>query len=220
MMRLPPVMRVRTVDAATPASSGMRLYASRTGTRRNLDAFRAHGWRILISATGVWRDEGLPYMVDCGAWTYHQAGEPFDGDRYMRCLDAVAEHADFIVLPDVPMDGERSPDLSYFWLDWVRQYGRPILFPVQNGMYDAPADPGVGIFIGGDDAWKERSMPYWSKFAHDRGAWCHVGRVNTKRRIELCLMAGVDSIDGSSGTRFAVNVPKIDQWSKELMFKF
>lgn len=159
-------------------------------------------------------------MVDCGAWTYHQMGIPFDGDRYLRCLDSVAEHADFIVLPDVPMDGERSPELSYSWIDRVREYGRPILFPVQNGMTEAPIDSGVGVFIGGDDEYKERSMRYWSRYAHDREGWCHVGRVNTKRRIELCLMAGVDSIDGSSGSRFAVTVPQIDRWANEPMLRF
>ena len=36
-------------------------YASRTGTKRNLDALRAAGWRLLISATGVHRDEGFPF---------------------------------------------------------------------------------------------------------------------------------------------------------------
>lgn len=36
-------------------------YASRTGTRRNLAALRAAGWRLLVSATGVHRDEGFPF---------------------------------------------------------------------------------------------------------------------------------------------------------------
>lgn len=39
-------------------------YASRTGTKRNLDAMRANGWGLLVSAKGVLRTEGFPY-----AWT-------------------------------------------------------------------------------------------------------------------------------------------------------
>ena len=159
-------------------------------------------------------------MVDCGAWTHHQNGVPFDGDLYLRCLDKMAACADFIVLPDVPMDGERSSELSLSWIDRVRAYGRPMLFPVQNGMTSAPIGPDIGVFVGGDDRWKEITMPYWARYAHERGAWCHVGRVNSQRRIEMCLMAGVDSIDGSSGSRFAVNVPKLTQWANELLLPF
>jgi hypothetical protein len=36
-------------------------YASRTGTRRNLDALRERGWRLLVSASGVLRTEGFRY---------------------------------------------------------------------------------------------------------------------------------------------------------------
>lgn len=159
-------------------------------------------------------------MIDCGAWTSYQKGVPFDGDLYLRCLNKMAAEADFVVLPDVPMDGARSADLSLSWLERVACYGRPMLFPVQNGMTAAPVGPEVGIFVGGDDQWKERTMGYWSRYAHERGAWCHVGRVNTLRRIEMCLMAGVDSFDGSSGSRFAVNVPKLTRWADSLMLRF
>ena len=37
----------------------MIAYASRTGTRRNLAALRGANWRLLVSATGVHRTEGL-----------------------------------------------------------------------------------------------------------------------------------------------------------------
>src|SRR3546814_4879783 len=47
-------------------------YASRTGTRRNLDALRDAGWRLMVSARGVLRTEGFPYELDNGAWTSFQ----------------------------------------------------------------------------------------------------------------------------------------------------
>jgi hypothetical protein len=59
-------------------SAGMIGYASRTGTRRNLAALRAAGWRLLLSPTGVLRTEGFRYALDNGAWTAHQQGTEFD----------------------------------------------------------------------------------------------------------------------------------------------
>jgi EAL domain-containing protein (putative c-di-GMP-specific phosphodiesterase class I) len=70
----------------------------------------------------------------------------------------------------------------------------------------------VGIFIGGDSLWKEQTAARWAALARSCGAWCHMGRVNTRERVRICQAAGVDSMDGSSGSRFAVTVPQIAAW--------
>src|SRR3546814_16539672 len=49
-------------------------YASRTGTRRNLDALRDTGWRLMLSAHGVLRTEALPYALAPGSRTSFQHG--------------------------------------------------------------------------------------------------------------------------------------------------
>lgn len=188
-------------------------YASRTGTRRNLAALRAHGWRLLVSATGALRSEGFRYALDNGAWTAHQQGTPFDAGKFEFALEKMGRGADWIVLPDIVAGGLRSLDMSLRWLDRCLAFA-PVLLPVQNGMERADVQrllgPRVGIFVGGDTAWKCETMPEWGRVARDVGCHLHVGRVNSRRRIKLCHTCGVDSFDGTSVTRFASTIHRLD----------
>lgn len=196
----------------------MIAYASRTGTRRNLDALRGAGWGLLVSAAGVWRTEGFDlWAADNGAWADHQAGRDFDVDRFERFLKwATCQpvRPQFIVLPDIVMGGLESLTMSRRWLRKLRRRkawrDQRFLIAVQNGMEPRHVrrllNPNVGIFVGGDTDWKLATMRPWSALAHSRGAICHVGRVNTARRIHACEAAGVDSFDGSSASRFAVTL--------------
>lgn len=54
--------------------------------------------------------------------------------------------------------------------------------------------------------WKLATMAAWGQFCVDRGVHYHVARVNTARRVRMAHAAGATSIDGSSGSRFAVSV--------------
>lgn len=54
-----------------------------------------------------------------------------------------------------------------------------------------------GVFVGGSMAWKLATAPRWTKFAHERGMPCHVGRVGTAKRVRWAARIGVDSIDSS-----------------------
>lgn len=192
----------------------MDAYASRSGTRRNLDALRAHGWRIMVSARGELRTEGFPYALDNGAWTAHQRGEQFDVAAFERAVDALGHGADFIVAPDIVMGGAASLRLSESWLARLVPIA-PVLVAVQDGMEPVDVEPligaRVGLFVGGSTDWKERTASTWGALGRERGAHIHVGRVNTARRIHLCAYAGAHSFDGSSVTRFAVNLPRLDR---------
>ena len=210
----------------------MIAYASRTGTARNLDAFRLAGWRVLVSAAGELRTEGFAYAIDNGAWSSHTQGVPFDDDAFVRAVDLLGASADWVVAPDVVGGGLDSLALSMRWLPWILERTARVLVPVQNGMDAGDVvhilGPRVGLFVGGDDlaprppirarpvmTWKERTAPYWATLCRANGAYCHVGRVNTRNRIRICAAAGVDSFDGTSGSRFAVNVPKVDAWRRQ-----
>ena len=192
----------------------MIAYASRTGTRRNLAALRRAGWRLLVSATGVWRHEGFPYAIDNGAWTAHQQRLPFDGAKFLGVLDALGDGADWAVVPDVVCGGLASLDFSMHWLERLRGAPCPLLLAVQDDMQIEDVagliGPRLGVFVGGSDKWKEQSAAAWARLARSRGAICHMGRVNTARRIRIAHAAGVDSIDGSSVTRFAVTLRPLD----------
>jgi hypothetical protein len=88
-----------------------------------------------------------------------------------------------------------------------------VLIAVQDGMTDIDLMPlvndKVGIFVGGSTEWKIESLPMWGRVAKSTGCYLHVGRVNSARRIRLCAMSGADSVDGTSGTRFAVTIPPL-----------
>lgn len=192
----------------------MIAYASRTGTRRNLAALRAAGWRLLVSAAGVLRAEGFSYALDNGAWTAFQKGEPFNEAAFCAALDKLGAGADWTVLPDVVMGGAASLELSLRWMPRVLDASPRALIAVQNGM--EPADvrdllgPRVGIFVGGDSTWKEQTIGTWAELGREVGCWVHVGRVNTARRIAICTAEGVTSFDGSSASRYAKTIPMMD----------
>ena len=188
-------------------------YASRTGTKRNLELLRRGGWRLMISAKGVLRAEGFPYALDNGAWHAFCHELPFDEKAFLAAFDKLGAGADFVVLPDIVAGGERSLAFS---MNWARRLDRscPQLLAVQDGMTAAMVAPLVGpargIFVGGSTTFKESSLPLWAELARSRGAYLHVGRVNTVRRIALCAAAGADSFDGSAPSRYAVEFAKLD----------
>lgn len=192
----------------------MIAYASRTGTRRNLAALRKAGWRLLVVAGAVLRHEGFPYALDNGAWSCHQRGEPFDSSAFEFALGKMGAGADWIVVPDIVAGGLPSLEFSLGWVERVRAVG-PALLAVQDGM--APDDvrgfvgPRLGLFLGGSTEWKLETMRLWGRLALDLGAYFHVARVNTVKRIVLCQDAGAHSFDGTSVTRYACNLPRLDQ---------
>jgi hypothetical protein len=203
-------------ERITAFPAPMISYASRTGTRRNLQAMREADWRILVSAKGVLRTEGMRYALDNGAWTAYQQGEKFDEVAFGRAVDLLGESADWIALPDIVMGGLASLDLSLRWLKRLKGINAPLLLVMQNGMeneLDAIREllsPSTGLFIGGDTQFKLESLGTFANLARRRHCHLHVGRVNSARRIGLCAAAGVNSIDGTSVSRFAKTLPRLD----------
>jgi hypothetical protein len=191
----------------------MIAYASRTGTKRNLEALRMAGWRLMISAKGRHRHEGFRYALDNGAWHAFVHKLPFDEAAFLEAFDKLGASADFVVLPDIVAGGERS--LAYS-MSWHNRLDRscPQLLAVQDGLsaesINGLVGPALGIFVGGTDEFKERSLPTWAAIARDRQAYLHVGRVNSVRRIALCASVGADSFDGSSASRYSCTLPKLD----------
>lgn len=198
----------------------MIAYASRTGTRRNLDALRAAMWRLLVSAAGPLRPEGLPFALDNGAWSAYTQGRPFDEVAFVRALRKLGASADWTVIPDVVAGGHASLDFSLRWMRAVLDESPRALLAVQDGMTVEDVRPfigkRVGIFVGGSTAWKLATLRQWGALAREVGAWCHVGRVNTRRRISACAEAGAHSFDGTSVSRFAVTLPRLDAQRQQL----
>jgi hypothetical protein len=196
----------------------MIAYASRTGTLKNLDKLRRAGWRLIIPPTEVRWPQGFRYAIDNGAWTAYTQGRPFDEIKFMGAIERLGPEADWIALPDIVAGGLASLETSLRWRDRLAGIA-PLLLPIQDGMSAEDVRPLVGadlgMFIGGTSEWKERTLPLWGELAAAAGCWLHVGRVNSARRIHLCAAAGAHSFDGTSVTRYSVNLPKLDNAARQ-----
>ena len=192
----------------------MIAYASRTGTRRNLAELRKYDWRLMISAAGVHRTEGFRYAIDNGAWTAFTQRRPWDESSFRQLVSNFGAAADFIVVPDIVAGGLESLRVSERWLPELDGIGQRRLIAVQDGMTAADVrpllGPDTGIFVGGSTDFKILTMGRWADLARERGAYCHVGRVNTEPRIRMCGRHGVDSFDGTSASRYAVTLQKLE----------
>lgn len=202
-------------------------YASRTGTRRNLDALRHSGWGLLISRAGQWRTEGFEnYVIDNGAWSDFQASRKFDDEAFERMIVKLGAKAQWIVLPDIVAGGLASLELSVRWSNRCLDICPMVLLAVQDGMEEADiahlVGRNVGVFLGGSTEWKISTMAQWGAFCRRRGIYYHVARVNTERRMAMAVAAGADSVDGTSASRFSITTKKLtwasgqsDLWTPE-----
>lgn len=174
----------------------------------------------MLSPTGVLRTEGFPYALDNGAWTAFQHGSSWDGLAFQRALTRFGKDADFVVAPDIVAGGMASLAKSLEWLPRLLSCTEQVLLAVQDGMVFpdlAPhVGPRVGVFVGGSTEWKLPAIRAWGPWCARMGVWCHVGRVNTIRRIRSCGMAGVTSFDGSSASRYSKTLPFLDEARRQM----
>lgn len=193
----------------------MIYYVSRTGTKKNLEAIREAGFRLLVSSAGRIRTEGFPYGLDNGKWTAHTTGQPWKEGLFVFMVDSFGAEADWLVVPDIVEGGLASLELSLEWLPVLIGKCPLLLLAVQDGMEPEHlrphVGPGVGIFLGGSTEWKLRTMAEWGRFAAEVGCHFHVGRVNTAKRMALAIAAGAHSADGSSASRFSATVPLLSR---------
>ena len=195
------------------------MYAVRTGTRVQLDAFWKAERRILVSAAGVHRTEGFRYAIDNGAWTWHQKGLPFDFDAFAKVVSNLGAGADWIACPDKVGDRVVSLRRAEQWLPLLDGIGRARLVVVQDGTTEDDVGPwlgeDVGIFVGGSSEWKDETIGYWGKVGQKYGCLVHVGRVNTLARITRCTAPGITSRDGSGESRFLKHHKRMRRWEAQ-----
>lgn len=142
------------------------------------------------------------------AWALdNDAFAAWDENRFKRALDYYAALPEclFVVVPDVVSNSQATLERFYQWRDYVKPYGYPLAFVLQNGqrLEEIPfADIGA-VFIGGDDAYKlGGEIVSLVIEAHKRGKWVHMGRVNSQKRIRYARAIGCDSVDGTRTVRF------------------
>lgn len=162
-------------------------------------------------------DNGVFSGFDAGAFVrmleaYHPYQACHPTHPYQSCL--------FIVAPDVVADAASTRARWPFWSRLIRGLGFPPAFVAQDGLQpdQVPWEEMGALFIGGSTAYKESAeVRSLCGYAKARGLWVHWGRVNGKRRYELALKAGADSIDGTGFSMFPdTNIPKAEQWRDEI----
>ena len=153
----------------------MMPYASRTGTKRNIEAMRRAGWRMLCEPSQLSRYGGqrppLAYALDNGAWGCFQKGVDFDSESFLKMLGWLGDDADWIVVPDIVQGGLDSLLFSLTWLSRVLSFGAALI-AVQDGMETADVsdllNDRVGIFLGGSTEWKLETMREWGELARKK----------------------------------------------------
>lgn len=198
---------------------------------------------LLVSgATRTERTEQVGHLIVPGAWSPAKSltleigkwamdngafGGRFDRGQYVAMLEEFhgVPGCLFVTAPDVIYvsgigDAAATRKLWPFWSRLIRGLGLSPAFVAQDGLTSGqvPWDELGALFLGGSTKFKEsplgRSL---CGIAKAKGIWVHWGRVNGKRRYELALKAGADSLDGTGFSRHPdTNIPLVGQWENEI----
>jgi hypothetical protein len=151
------------------------------------------------------------------------AGKYPGDDAYLAWLADRLPYVDrclFAVAPDVVGDAAATLALSAPMLPRIRALDYRAALVAQNGLedLDVPWDSFDCLFIGGDTAWKLGPQArVLVADAKARGKWVHMGRVNSRERIQYAEAIGCDSVDG---TYLAFgpdrNLPTVLAWLREI----
>lgn len=162
--------------------------------------------------------DGVPYSADNGCFG---KGYPGDDAWFQWLTQLPDKHlCRFAVAPDVVGDADATLARSTPWLAKVRALGLPVAFVAQDGQEALPVpwDDLDVLFIGGTTTWK--LGPHARRLvaeAKRRGKQCHMGRVNSFKRLSYAAHIGCDSADGT----FLVfgpelNLPRLRGWLTRL----
>ncbi|MFC3860183.1 hypothetical protein ACFOPQ_05315 [Deinococcus antarcticus] len=140
--------------------------------------------------------EGRPWIADCDIFSK----DGYSQDAYFTHLERMApwrKACRFIVVPDCPGDGEGTLHGYYAMAEMLAPLGYPLAYVFQDGAEKLPLPPCDYTFIGGTNDWRMRHAAGLIQRAHDAGLGCHVGRVNSGKRLAMLAQAGADSADGT-----------------------
>jgi hypothetical protein len=147
------------------------------------------------------RSTGLPWACDNSAFAR------FEPRRFLRMLSLIVGAGPlWVAAPDVVGDAAETLRRFRAWGPPMAEAGISVALVAQNGLTvdQVPWTEIRCLFIGGCTAWKlSAAAGQLIAAAKDRGVWVHVGRVNSQRRLAWCLRHNVDSVDGTSYSRWS-----------------
>lgn len=146
-----------------------------------------HRWTSQITPGTAW-------ALDNGCFSSRWAEGPW--------LATLERHAAtsgclFAVVPDVVGDAIATDVRWAVYASAVRDLGYRTAYVTQNGCTGYPSDADA-VFTGGDTSWKLGPAAHrLIQQARAEGRWCHMGRVNSRRRLRVAVRDGYDSCDGT-----------------------
>ena len=161
---------------------------------------------------------GLPYAVDNGAFSGFDAAA---FEKLLIELENAPRKPLWVACPDVVGDAVGTWELFRRWQFRIARRGLPVAFVLQDGQEDLSMPPWPlisAVFIGGSTEFKlGAGAAELVARAKRMRKLVHMGRVNSKARMELAYHIGCDSIDGTSMSMFGdVHIEKFCEWSDEL----
>jgi hypothetical protein len=148
------------------------------------------------------------YALDNGAYLCHINKEDFDETAFLDFCARYGQYADWIVIPDVVCDATKTLKGVSIYTKKIRELlpKARLLLVWQDGMVRSDIIPylkkGIGVFVGGSTEGKLMSMYWIAGLCREYGVWCHVGRVNSIKRLRAVMSCGANSFDGSGIVRY------------------
>jgi hypothetical protein len=163
--------------------------------------------RLCVPRDGQSPDPGQVWAADNGAFS------GFDETAFLKMLARLESWRDtclFVAIPDVVGSHTLTLDLFEVWAPRLQKW--PLALVAQDGLTPeaVPWNKIDALFIGGTTEWKlSPAAALLVREAKRRRKWVHMGRVNTIRRMVYANSIGVDSIDGTSFSRWSdIYIPR------------
>ena len=140
-------------------------------------------------------EPGTTWGLDNGC--FNSSG--WNETQWRRTLERYADVPGclFAVVPDVVANAAATDELWERWAPVVRDHGYRPAYVLQDGC-ETVAPDAAACFNGGTTSWKlGEEARHLIGEAKARGLWCHMGRVNSLRRLRLAAQDGYDSVDGT-----------------------
>lgn len=175
--------------------------------------------QICTPAAGNVTLPGVDWCADNGVFGGAYPGD----DAYLDWLGErswAAGRCAFAVAPDVVCDAAATLDRSAPLLPAIRRAGYPVALAAQNGLerLRVPWPDFDVLFLGGDTDWK--LSPHARRLTADaraHGKRVHMGRVNSRRRLQAAAHMGCHTADGTYLAHGPdQNLPKLLGWLREI----
>ncbi len=145
--------------------------------------------------------EGRPFAVDNEVYAGHYDFRTFF-NQYLPRLGPYRDQCLFVVVPDVVGNVELTLWNFEQLVTGVLNLEFPAAFVAQNGQEALPLpcpDLWEWLFVGGTDEWKfSAGAAQCIARAKALKKRVHIGRVNSRKRFEICQRLGADSVDGTA----------------------